>query len=411
MPYRAKTISVLMLAVGALIGREACAAAITALAGDSAEATSAPSDRGTPGQMAPAVVPFELYSGHIYIKVLINGKGPFNLGFDSGALNVLTPATAMQLGLVTAGKIEAHGTGGVQSATATRVDRVDVGTATLRDQTFYVVQFPPPAAEGRVLDGLIGFEWLSQFPTRIDYAKSTLTFFPRQGFVYSGPAKATPLQFRGRLPQIDGAVDGISGRFSIDTGSNGSLTLYPAFVDKNALVSRLNAKTETMSAVGIGGPVYALMTRVGELNLAGHVVAKPVTFLSKARLGASSDAKTAGNIGSGILRRFAITFDYPKAQAFFEPNATFGEPDLADRSGLRVNAADNGFKIVFVVNGSTAMLAGLSPDDVIVAVNAQPATGLDLATFRSQLKGPVGTKFSLVLESGKLATLVLKDID
>ena len=364
--------------------------------------------------MAPAgqtVVPFELYSGHIYIDVMLNGKGPFHFVFDSGALNVLAPATAERLGLASAGKVEASGTGGVQTASITKVDRVEIGDRTMRDQRFYVVQFPPAGGEGRVIDGLLGFEWLSQFATRIDYSASTLTFYPTKGLSYAGPAKPTKLHFRGRLAQIDGMVDGLPGRFSVDTGSNGSLILYPKFVDKNALITRYKAKTEVMSAVGIGGPVYSLLTRVGEFGIAGQVVAKPVTYITKARTGASADAETAGNIGSGILRRFTITFDYQGAQAFFEPNAAFKEPDLADRSGIRANLAPNGFKVVFVADGSAAMRSGLMQDDVIVAVNSRPASVIDLASFRSLLKGPAGTKVSIDLASGKSTTLLLSDID
>ena len=111
-----------------------------------------------------------------------------------------------------------------------------------------------------------------------------------------------------------------------------------------------------------------------------------------------------------MLRRFNITLDYRAGQAFFEPNAALGEADLADRSGLRANAAPGGFKVVFVVKDSPAMLAGVGVDDVIVAVNGRPAPGTDLAAFRSLLKGPVGTKVSLDLASGRSVTLVLRDI-
>jgi predicted aspartyl protease len=385
----------------------ACAAA-AAVPATTSQASVAPD---FPVDVTQVVVPFTLYAGHIYVDVTIDGKGPFHIVFDSGALNVLTPATARSLGLASSGKIEAHGTGGVQSASKTRVGSIRIGGVSLRDQIFYVVDLPSPANEGRPIDGLIGFEWLSQFPTRIDYAAATLTFYPRGGFRYAGAAAATRLRFRGRLPQVDGAVDGIAGRFTIDTGSNGSLSLYPAFVAKNGLVARYRATTEVLSAIGVGGPIYALQTRVGALSIAGQSVTRPVTFLARVRSGAAMDADTAGNIGSGVLRRFTLTLDYPRSLVYFEPNAAFAEPDLADRSGLRLEVVPAGFRIVYVVKDSAGMLAGLKADDVIVAIDGRPAAGSDITAFRSRLKGAAGTAIPIGMEGGRTATITLKEID
>lgn len=359
----------------------------------------------------PVVVPFTLYSGHIYVDVVIDGKGPFHFVFDTGAPNIMSPTTARQLGLTSGGNVEAKGTGGVQRAAMTKVATIRIGGATLRDQKIVILDLPSSASEGRSIDGLIGSEWLNRYPTRIDYAASTLTFYPPGGPHDTGTEQAIALRFRGRLPQIDASVDGLGGRFTIDTGSNGSLNLYPGFVERNGLVDRYRATTAVMSAVGVGGPVYSLVTRAGQLNVAGHIVKKPVTFLPKARTGTSADPQTAGNIGSGVLRRFTITLDYANARAWFQPNAGIGEPDLADRSGLRLDTVATGFKIAFVAADSAAALAGVRVGDVIIAIDGTPAAKVDLATLRSRLKGPVGTMVSIGLDSGRTVTMTLRDID
>lgn len=307
--------------------------------------------------------------------------------------------------------MEARGSGGTQTAGMAKVDTVRIGATTLKDQRFYILDLPPTASEGRTVDGLVGFEWLSQFPTRVDYIASTLTFYPAKGLDYRGPAAPTKLWFRGRTAQIDASVDGLAGRFTVDTGSNGSLILYPDFAAKNGLVARYNAGTEILSAVGVGGPVYALQTRVGEFAMAGKVVARPITYLPQARAGTSADRDTAGRMGFGVLRRFTIIFDYPGARAFFEPNATLGDADIADRSGLRADLAANGFKILFVVKGSAAALAGLEPGDVIASVNGISASGMDLAAFRTLLKDEVGTRIAIGLHGGRATELTLREID
>lgn len=359
---------------------------------------------------APVDVPFQLNAGHVYVDLEINGQGPFHFIFDTGAPNVLAPAAAERLKLTVRADVKANGTGGTQNGGSTDVDTVRLGGLTLEKQTFYVLDLPP-APDGVPVDGLIGFEWLQRFATRLDYARSTLTFYPAKGASYGGQAPATPLYFRGKTPLIDGAVDGMSGRFSIDTGSNGSLTLYAPFVETHGLVARYHAKTKVMSAVGIGGPVYALMARAGQLDLGSAKVERPVTFLSQQIAGTSIRKDTAGNIGFGVLRQFTIFFDYPRSKIYFEPNGQWGQPDLADRSGLRVENGQGGFSIAYVAENSPAMAAGLKAGDRIVAVNGVRFDAISLTDVRAQLKGPVGSRVSIMLDHDDAPVVVeLKDL-
>ena len=358
---------------------------------------------------ASVAVPIRVRSGHVYVDVEINGKGPFHFLFDTGASNVLTPAAAKRLGLAVRTNLEATGTGGTQAGGSTKVTSVRVGNATLRDQTFYVLDLPPGTPDDTPVDGLIGFEWLDRFPARLDYAGATLTFYTGKGARYTGSAAPARLSFRGRTPQIDGKVDGISGSFRIDTGSAGSLTLSAPFVADHDLAARYHAKTLMMSARGVGGPVYALLARAELLELGTAAVKRPVTFLSRQRVGTSVRNDSAGNIGFGVLRQFTIVFDYSHKQIYFEPNASWGQPDLADRSGLRLEQSNTAFTVAFVAESSPAAAAGLKTGDRIVAVNSAPSSTLALDDVRKLLKGPVGTHVSLTLDRGPV-TIVLKEL-
>lgn len=353
-------------------------------------------------------VPFDLESGHVYVNLTINGQGPFRFIFDTGAVNVISPAAAQRLNLAVGGKVEAKGTGGTQSGGSTKVDTVRLGDLSLKNQTFYVLALPPEADQ---VDGLIGYEWLSHFPTRFDYAASKLTFYPKGMASQASTAQATKLHFQGKTPEVDGTVDGIPGRFSLDTGSNGSLTLFAPFVARHDLAARYRAKTRVMSAVGIGGPVYALMARAKALTFGDARVEAPVTFLSQQTTGSSARADRAGNIGYGVLHRFTILFDYPASRVYFEPNAQLDKPDLADRSGLRIESSKGAFNVVFVAENSPGMAAGLRAGDRIVAVNDVPAEQLKLADLRSKLKGEIGARVVLRLDRGdEVATVVLADL-
>jgi predicted aspartyl protease len=360
---------------------------------------------------APVQLPIQIRSGHVYIDVEINGKGPFHFLFDTGASNVLTPAAAKRLDLLVRGNVEATGTGGAQAGGSARVDSVRLGGLTLSNQTFYVLDLPPGTSDGVPVDGLIGFEWLDRFPARLDYSSGTLTLYPGKDDHYVGSAKPAQLYFKGRTPQINGKVDGIAGRFSIDTGSSGSLTLSAPFVADHDLATRYHARTRLMSARGIGGPVYALLARAELLDLGTATAKRPVTFLSQQIAGTSVRKDIAGNIGFGVLRQFTIFFDYPRKQVYFEPNEQWGQPDLADRSGLRLERGDKAFAIAFVAENSPAATAGLKSGDRIVAVDSVPSDTLTLEDARTLLKGPVGTRILMTSDRGNAPiVVVLKDL-
>jgi predicted aspartyl protease len=356
-------------------------------------------------------VPFHLQAGHAYVDVEINGQGPFHFIFDTGAVNVMTPATAERLGLASKGNVKASGTGGTQRGGIAKVKTVSLGSLIQSDQVFYVIALPSTMGDGVQVDGLIGYEWLKKFPVKFDYDANALTIYTNPNSDLSMEGLAIPITFKGKTPQIEGAVDGFSGRFTLDTGSNGSLTLSTPFVDGNDLVNFYHAKTKIMSAIGVGGPVYSLMARSNKLTLGAATVDKPVTFLSQQTKGTSTDRAVAGNIGFGVLHRFNVVFDYPHSKIYLTPNTHWAEPDLADRSGLRIDAEKGLFTVVYVAENSPGSASGLQAGDRITAINGSASTTLSLADLRMLLKGNVGTKISFLLErEGKTAVLELRDL-
>jgi C-terminal processing protease CtpA/Prc len=130
-------------------------------------------------------------------------------------------------------------------------------------------------------------------------------------------------------------------------------------------------------------------------------VVKPVTYLSQQTKGAFADVYLAGNVGYGVLRQFDITFDYPRQQLFFEKNADYGRPDIADRSGMWLERTKRGFEVVDVVAGGAAEEAGLKAGDVIVAIDGKPTSAWLLPDARTRLKAAEGTRVRLSIARSK----------
>lgn len=363
-----------------------------------------------------ATVPFELLNNHLYVDAHIDGTGPHRVLLDTGGMNIVTPATAQRLGLKTEGTIQGRGAGEkTEDVGLSRVRELRLGDVTLKDQVFYV--FPLAGlddAEGVDFSGLIGYEVFKRFVVRVDYTRRLLTLTLPEAFTPPTGATAVPFTFNGQTPQVEGSIDGLPGKFTIDTGSRVSLTLHRPFAEAHGLKAKYAPKVEAMTGYGVGGAVRAAVTRAGVLKLGGVEVKGPVAEIPLVEKGAFTDRYLAGNVGGGVLKRFAVTFDYSRQTIYFEPNAEAGQPDPFDRAGLWLNRAAGGYRVEDVVPGGPATAAGLQVGDLVTAVDGRGAAEVPLPDLRVRLKeSPPGTRVRMTVRSAgteREVTLVLRDL-
>ncbi len=375
-----------------------------------------PPDFAIAGGKSSTTVPFELFNNHIYVEVKLNDKGPFRVLCDTGGANIVTPTLARELGLKSEGALQGRGVGEKsEDVGLVKMQSLGVGEATLSNQVFAV--FPMEtfsAVEGIPINGLIGYEVFKRFVARVDYEHHLITLTVPSAFAYKGDGTAVPFQFNAHIPQVDGEIDGIQGKFDIDTGSRSSLDLLGPFVEKHGLEAHYGAKLEAVTGWGVGGAARSLVTRAKVLRLGKVEVKEPITELTLQKKGAFVSPYVAGNVGAGVLKRFNITFDYQHQQLIFEPNANYGKPDVFDRSGMWLNQSGETFEVMDVIAAGPAASAGLKTGDKVLAIDGRPVSQLSLAAVREQFKSqPPGTKLRLSIQSGKQkrdVDLVLKDL-
>ena len=138
----------------------------------------------------PVVVPFELVSsGHFIVKVKLNGHGPYNLIFDTGApTTLISPRIAKDAELVGKAKdkplIPLFGMMGNVKVKKFEVNGViaeDVGAQIMDHPTVKLFSKEYEKEHGAI-EGIVGFPFFSRFKMTVDYAAKTLTFTPN-GFV------------------------------------------------------------------------------------------------------------------------------------------------------------------------------------------------------------------------------------
>jgi predicted aspartyl protease len=367
------------------------------------------------GGKTSSVLPFRLINNHLYIQASVEGR-PVQFLLDSGGLNALTPAAVARLGLKAEGSLQLHGVGGSEDVSLTHVKEVRTGDVSLREQTFFVLPLKGVAeAEGMEVDGMLGFELFKRLVVRVDYAAQTLTFTRPEAFKDPAGGTVVPFTFDDRTPQVEGKLDGVPGKFGIDTGSRTFLTISRPFAEEHGLRAHYGAKLEAMSGWGVGGGVRSVLARAGVLELGALKVTAPVVDIVVSEKGSFNNLYQAGNVGGGLLKRFTVTFDYPRQRLIFEPTANSGLADVWDRSGLWINhgPGSNAFAVMDVVAGGPGAEAGLHAGDVILSFDGKSGQDLDLADVRRLLLGAPGTRIRLRVrgqEGERDATLILRDL-
>jgi len=277
------------------------------------------------GAITVPMLPPQALNGYPYVVVSakVNTAGPFLFLLDSGAERNFADTT-----LPRAASLKIHGGGHINGIGPTREGSLQTEETTLQ---LGAVSFPGQkfltsdlsgitTKSGISFSGLLGENIFRQFVVRVDYAHSLLTLTPPVQFHYHGTGVVMPLSFnKAHCPQIEAEVEGVTGKFMIDTGSDATLTLNTPFVGENGFRAKYASVGKTITTAGIGGEtkvqiVPALRLRIGGIAITGMPVG-----LSLAQSGTETDKNTDGAFGGALLSHFVLTFDYSRKQLIFEP--------------------------------------------------------------------------------------------
>lgn len=374
-----------------------------------------PTDAAIQNPTGRTTVPFQLINNHIYAEVKVNGQGPFLFIFDTGGHDLLTPDTAKALAVKSEGQAAGTGAGeGTVEVGFARGVTFQIGDLVLKDQTIVTLPFASPTVEGFPEQGMIGFEVFRRFVTEIDYGAKTLTFVDPAKFSPKGAGTPVPFVFYSHLPQVKGDFEGLPGVFDIDTGSRVELTLNKPFADANGIKGKHPKGVTAVDGWGVGGRSVSYVLRGEHLTLGPVRVDDVVAGLGTQSRGAFADPNYQGNVGSGLLKRFKVTFDYDHQLMYLKPlPGPLKDVGTFDRAGFWINKADKGFKIVDLTVGGAAEAAGLKTGDVITTVDGKPANAIPIYDLRTRLRSdPAGSKVTLDVDregAPKSVVLTLRD--
>ena len=355
------------------------------------------------GGATSTAVPFQLIDNHVYVDVRLNGKGPFRFVFDSGGANVIDPGVLRQLGASAQGSAQGSGVGSqTESISFTTVDSLQIGGAKLTHAQFAVLPIGAGfgIASGSPIDGIIGFEVLARYVTTFDYGANRVVLRLPGDTAADAFGARIPFVFHDNTPMISGSLDGVPAQMTVDTGSRMSVSVFKPFAAAHPEVLPAALTAAGVNGFGIGGPALGRLGRLDTLQIGPFLLRETIADFSTQEKGSFADPYTAANVGGGVWKRFALTFDYPHQTLYLTPNAALSEGETYDRSGAFVIERAGAPVILAVRAGTPAEAAGLRKGDTIESVDGHPAATLSLADVRAALRADAGTHVRLGISRG-----------
>ncbi|MGH8290904.1 MAG: aspartyl protease family protein [Steroidobacteraceae bacterium] len=362
--------------------------------------------------------PFTLVDNRVFLPATLNGKGPYSFLLDTGVDGWAVATSLAHRLAIAQGKAERITGAGDARVTLhqLKLRRVDIAGLSFMDQPALAADFSGlDAVIGfRHFDGIAGKPVFDAYVVDLDFGRSRVRFFsPAQ---YSAPAGAKVIPFElydKAIPVVDGEIAGVKGRFLVDLGDRSSLTLFGPFWRAHHLDRVFGPGMVAITGYGLGGPVKGEVVRVPEFIMGGARVRGIVARLSLQKAGAFNTSALAGSIGTGILKRFNVTFDYPGRRMLLQQAPGRNVPDEADRSGLWLGRSGSDFEVFGVVANSPAARSGLKKGDIVTAIDGVPTKRLNLFAIREELKSPGKKTDSFTIKDGshsKVVTIALHDL-
>ena len=355
-----------------------------------------------------ATVPFDMDDGEIGLEVKLNGT-PERVFLDSGAGGLaLAQSAADALGLKSSGFLEVRGYGGSADQHPVLIQKLEVpGAVQLSNVAAIAIDLPEQLNSyfSRPLAGFIGYDLLSHFVVRVDYPHKKLTFIRADTFrPTAADGHPLPLALDSNVPTIQARLDALPpAQFLIDTGdADAAIRLYGPYVASNGLDKKYPHGAISVGG-GVGGVSRSRRVRVGSFTVAGYTFPDiPADFSLDTKGGAS--LVNAGSLGSRLLSRFILTFDYPHNRVFFAPVPGTKLAFVTQTTGITLmetkdKAGHTHLAVADILPGAPALKAGLQDFDEVLTIDGRPAGLLGLTGAKSLLSASSGTPHTRLVQS------------
>lgn len=392
---------------------------------------------------------FKFINNLIVIPLKINGK-KLSFILDSGVSKTIlfniTQNDSIGLNSVEKVSLRGLGKGEPVEALLSKNNKLSLKNIVSYDETIYVIvrdYFDLSSKMGTTIHGIIGYNLLSNYVVKINYKNRYIDFYDSENFELKRCRKCEtfPLNFYRKKPFIDAKVqlDTIGDKLTdvkllIDSGGSDAIWLFEH--TKPEIVTPINHFNDILGE-GLSGSIYGNRSRISTFKLGSFIIEQPtVSFLdSISTKNARMYKERNGSIGSNILKRFIVWFNYANNIITFKKNGSFKKGFNYNMSGLDVVyngkqlvkeedvrsysdaynqsvSSTNSVKFITsfsykfkpsyrirnIVANSPADKAGLKVDDIILRLNNKPAHEYQLGEIIQKFQEKDGKRIKITAD-------------
>ncbi len=368
------------------------------------------------------IIPFELYEDKfILIKLPApDGKDSLVFYFDTGAsTTLLDKKVAERLGVKADFKQNVPGASGNKTYEIATNQQIQLARGVYIRGLNVVLEDLTRLNNnlGRKFDGIIGNDIISNYQTKIDFAKKEIELNNLGDKFNTDGYSVIDFTFKNGIPipqfpisiQLQNG-DRFSGDILFDSGAGLLLLMNAPFVSSNNLLDKIG-NTIVSSSDNLSGrtvSTHALISQleIGEFKISGKL---PVS-LSSDKEGVSAYLGYLGILGSEIINRFDIILDYSALKLYLKPNYLFKKPFERPVSPLKLTYSGKTILLSTVIEKTDAYRAGLREGQQLVSING--IEGAAIETYRKLLSAPGKEVVIKVNDNGKVKEykLLLKEL-
>jgi len=347
-------------------------------------------------------IPFEMVGSYVVITLRINDSSPLNLILDSGVRNTiiteLQSGDRITLNYSDVKDLMGLGGGNHLDAYISNYNELKIGRLKMNYKTVFVLQdnvFNLSKHTGTKINGLLGADFFQDYTVEIDYTARRVRFFEPSPFDTPKGYNVLPFTIEAQKLFVDLAVVNADStrqkvKMLIDTGAE----LNAWFQTMTSESVHLPAKwINGTVGEGLNGIITGKYGRIPEIKMGDFSLKNPiVSFPDSVSISQIiANSKRDGTIGSQLLSRFNLIFDYNQKKLYFKPNENFNKRYSYNVAGVEIVQITPFLPITEVLSvwkNSPADLAGILPGDKVLEVNGEKALTMSINELRKIFETP-----------------------
>lgn len=357
-------------------------------------------------------IPVEIFNNLILVQIRINNSFPLYFIVDTGVKTTLLTepiiVNLVKLEEVIPIKVRGLGAGDMIDAELARNVKMELPGG-VTGKGLRLIVLPEGAVSysamfGRPVVGILGSDLFKDYVVEVNYFRQYIRLIKRESFRPRRKQVAIPIELIKSKPYIQAELiskgpspDTLKALWLMDTGSSQSVSVY------NKRISPPEKSLDAFIGQGLSGSMYGKIGRIASFSLGEFQFEEVIAgFPDTASLRWVREGRdTYSNIGSGILSRFTIAFDYKGKKVYMRKNAKFRESFEYNTCGLETLATGKNYDeylISYVRPDSPAEEADVRIGDKIVSVNGYDVTGISIGELTGRLNRRAGRKLCLRIE-------------